>query len=42
MNEWGVPGIELHSLLRQYLQQLEKKGAHIPSVAVAGGFTFED
>ena len=33
---------ELHSLLRQYLQQLEKKGAHIPSVAVAGGFTFED
>jgi glutamate synthase domain-containing protein 2 len=42
MNEWGVPGIELHSLLRQYLQQLEKKGAYIPSVAVAGGFTMED
>ncbi|HLK32148.1 MAG TPA: glutamate synthase-related protein [Terriglobales bacterium] len=42
MNEWGVPGIELHSLLRQYLQQLQKKGAYIPSVAVAGGFTMED
>jgi glutamate synthase domain-containing protein 2 len=42
MNEWGVPGIELHSLLRQYLRQLEKKGAYIPSVAVAGGFTMED
>ncbi len=42
MNEWGVPGIELHSLLRQYLEQLKQKGAHIPSVAVAGGFTFED
>src|SRR5690348_16945154 len=42
MNEWGVPGIELHSLLREYLVSLEKKGKYIPPVALAGGFTFED
>jgi glutamate synthase domain-containing protein 2 len=42
MNEWGIPGIELHSLLREYLEHLAMKGKHIPDVAVAGGFTFED
>jgi len=42
MNEWGVPGIELHSLLREYLQRLATKGAFIPAIALAGGFTFED
>ena len=42
MNEWGVPGIELHSLLHQYCDRLAKKGQYVPPVAVAGGFTFED
>jgi len=42
MNEWGVPGIELHSLLYQYCQRLAKKKAYLPAIAVAGGFTFED
>jgi len=42
MNEWGIPGIELHSLLREYLQRLATKGAFIPSIALAGGFTMED
>jgi len=42
MNEWGVPGIELHSLLRQYLDELRHKGEYIPPIALAGGFTFED
>jgi glutamate synthase domain-containing protein 2 len=42
MNEWGVPGIELHSLLKQYLDQLAALGAYIPPIALAGGFTFED
>ena len=42
MNEWGVPGIELHSLLHQYCDRLAKKGQYVPAVAVAGGFTFED
>ncbi len=42
MNEWGVPGIELHSLLREYLERLARKREFIPSIALAGGFTFED
>lgn len=42
MNEWGVPGIELHSLLRQYLDRLAERGDYIPPIALAGGFTFED
>jgi glutamate synthase domain-containing protein 2 len=42
MNEWGVPGIELHSLLRQYLDGLQKRGEYVPPIALAGGFTFED
>ncbi len=42
MNEWGVPPVELHSMLYEYCQRLADKGKHIPAVAVAGGFTFED
>jgi glutamate synthase domain-containing protein 2 len=42
MNEWGIPGIELHSMLRQYLDKLAAKGEYIPPIALAGGFTFED
>ncbi len=42
MNEWGIPPVELHSLLYQYAKKLADKGKYIPSIAVAGGFTFED
>jgi glutamate synthase domain-containing protein 2 len=42
MNEWGVPPVEIHSLLYKYAKQLDEKGKHIPALAVAGGFTFED
>jgi glutamate synthase domain-containing protein 2 len=42
MNEWGVPPVELHSLLHQYAKQLADKGQHVPGLAVAGGFVFED
>jgi glutamate synthase domain-containing protein 2 len=42
MNEWGVPPVELHSLLYQYAKQLADKRKHVPALAVAGGFTFED
>ncbi len=42
MNEWGVPGIELHSLLRKYCERLSQEGAYVPPIALAGGFTFED
>ncbi|MFZ5433092.1 MAG: FMN-binding glutamate synthase family protein [Calditrichota bacterium] len=42
MNEWGVPPVELHSLLYQYARRLADKGKYLPAMAVAGGFTFED
>jgi glutamate synthase domain-containing protein 2 len=42
MNEWGVPPVELHSLLHVYTKKLADKKQHIPALAVAGGFTFED
>jgi len=42
MNEWGVPPLELHSLLHQYAVRLHESGKHVPALAVAGGFTFED
>jgi glutamate synthase domain-containing protein 2 len=42
MNEWGVPPVELHSLLYTYAKRLADAGAYVPALAVAGGFTFED
>ncbi|HHO75424.1 MAG TPA: FMN-binding glutamate synthase family protein [Deltaproteobacteria bacterium] len=42
MNEWGVPPVELHSLLHQYASHLAGKGAYVPTLALAGGFSFED
>ena len=42
MNEWGVPVVELHSLLHQYAARLAAKGQPVPALALAGGFTFED
>ena len=42
MNEWGVPTVELHSLLYKYAKQLADKGEYVPPLALAGGFTFED
>ncbi|MCK4872975.1 MAG: FMN-binding glutamate synthase family protein [Phycisphaerales bacterium] len=42
MNEWGVPPVELHSLLYEYAARLADRGYEIPALAVAGGFTFED
>jgi len=42
MNEWGMPPVELHTLLYQYAKCLADKGAYLPTLIVAGGFTFED
>lgn len=42
MNEWGIPPVELHTLLYQYASRLAGKKKHVPALAVAGGFTFED
>ncbi|MBU0617982.1 MAG: FMN-binding glutamate synthase family protein, partial [Planctomycetes bacterium] len=42
MNEWGVPPVELHSLMYKYAKFLADKGMKVPALAPAGGFTFED
>ncbi len=42
MNEWGVPPVEIYSLLWQYAKALDDKGEYVPPLALAGGFTFED
>ena len=42
MNEWGVPPVELHSLLYRYLKRLDENNGFIPDVAIAGGFSMED
>jgi glutamate synthase domain-containing protein 2 len=42
MNEWGVPPVELHSLLYQYATHLSQKKKYVPPLVVGGGFTFED
>ena len=42
MNEWGIPGVELWSLLHNYCERLVKKGEYVPDIILAGGFTLED
>lgn len=42
MNEWGVPGIELWSLLHKYCSRLAAKGEYVPDIVIAGGFVLED
>lgn len=42
MNEWGIPTVEIESLLYQYCSRLEAQGEFVPDIAIAGGFTFED
>jgi glutamate synthase domain-containing protein 2 len=42
MNEWGVPPVELHSLLYRYCRRMAERKYKVPAIAVAGGFTFED
>ena len=42
MNEWGVPPVELHSLVYQYAKRLSEKKRYLPAIAVNGGFVFED
>jgi glutamate synthase domain-containing protein 2 len=42
MMEWGIPQVELHSMMYNYLDKLAKKGEYIPDIAIAGGFSFED
>nr|MBN2277344.1 FMN-binding glutamate synthase family protein [candidate division Zixibacteria bacterium] len=42
MNEWGIPPVELHSMLYEYTKRLHDRGEYVPPLVLAGGFTFED
>jgi len=42
MNEWGIPGVHLWSLLFQFADRLAAKREYVPDIAIAGGFAFED
>jgi hypothetical protein len=42
MNEWGVPTIDMWSLLHEYCNRLAEKGEYVPDVVLAGGFVMED
>ncbi|HOV79462.1 MAG TPA: FMN-binding glutamate synthase family protein [Bacillota bacterium] len=42
MNEWGIPTVYIQALAVKYLDRLAAKGAFVPPVAIAGGFTLED
>jgi glutamate synthase domain-containing protein 2 len=42
MNEWGVPGVELWSLLHRYSSRLAAQGEYVPDIVIAGGFILED
>ncbi len=42
MAEWGVPSLYLHSMAYELADRLERKGAWVPDLAFAGGFSSED
>ncbi len=42
MMEWGVPSIYLHSMAYNLCRRLAEKGAWVPDIAFAGGFSSED
>lgn len=42
MEEWGVPSFYLHAMTYKLCKKLEAKGAFVPDIAVAGGFSTED
>ncbi len=41
MNEWGIPTLYLQSLAYEMVKKLPK-GAFVPDLAIAGGFSLED
>jgi glutamate synthase domain-containing protein 2 len=42
MEEWGIPTFYLQSMAYQLCQKLADKGAFVPDIAIAGGFSTED
>ena len=42
MEEWGVPTFYLQSMANELVSRLAAKGAYVPDIAIAGGFSTED
>lgn len=42
MNEWGIPTVNMESILYSMLKRMKEKNYPLPQVAVAGGFAMED
>ncbi|MGD2174544.1 MAG: glutamate synthase-related protein, partial [Candidatus Brocadiaceae bacterium] len=42
MNEWGVPTFYLQCMTYELCRKLDEQGAHVPDIAMAGGFSTED
>jgi glutamate synthase domain-containing protein 2 len=42
MVEWGVPTFYLQSMAQNLCNMLAANGAHVPDIAIAGGFSTED
>jgi len=42
MNEWGIPTLEMESILYNMLKKLDDKGYNLPEIAIAGGISMED
>ncbi len=42
MEEWGIPTFYLQSMANELCRMLRDKGAYVPDIAIAGGFSTED
>ena len=42
MNEWGIPTLELESIVYKIIRAYKNKGCLVPQIAIAGGFVMED
>jgi glutamate synthase domain-containing protein 2 len=42
MEEWGIPGIYLHSAAYEFCLRLANRGERVPDIAFGGGFASED
>ncbi len=42
MNEWGIPTVDMVSILHKILKKMAQKGYTLPQIAAAGGFAMED
>lgn len=42
MEEWGIPTFYLQSMTQELCDKLAAKGAFVPDIAIAGGFSTED